>query len=127
MTEPKLLLFPNDEGDLYTVATSYDALKSTIELENGSQTWHEMLRLWYRELLFNYRFESSLESLQEMGFVERIKDPIYSLDDLHNSLIFIRTKVIRELGNGAISNINEEVERMWKRMEEKVKESNSEN
>lgn len=120
MEQPKVLLLPDAEGNVYEVKTSYEDLKASINIQADALTWQEMLKEWYKQLLFHYRFDSSMEELKKIGALEQTYVLDYRLDDIHNSLVFIRTKVVKELGNGSLSNLNEAVHRMWTDMEKKA-------
>lgn len=126
MQEPKPLLIVGPEGDVYTVA-SYEQLKNSLEIERGHEHFLEILKLWYIELAFTYRFDSGMQNLVNMGVIQKKGHDEYELSDIHNSLNFIRSKVIHEMGNGALSNLNMQVENKWKKIDKDAEQMVNEN
>lgn len=126
MEEPKPLLIVGPEGDVYTVA-SYEQLKNSLEIEQGHEHFLEILKLWYIELAFTYRFDSGMQNLVNMGVIQKKGHDEYELSDIHNSLNFIRSKVIHEMGNGALSNLNMQVENKWKKIDKDAEQMVNEN
>lgn len=121
MEEPKTLLMVGPEGDVYNV-TNYENIKTSMELQYSHEQFLEVLKMWYIELAFTYRFDSTMQELINMGAIKKNGNDRYELSDIHNSLNFIRTKVVHELGNSALSNLNMQVENKWKQVEKQANE-----
>lgn len=113
MEEPKVLLFVGPEANVYQT-TGYENIKTSVELTDGHETFLEILKMWYEELAFTYRFDSSMQDLINMGVIKKEpKENDYELSDIHNSLLFIRSKIIHEMGNSMISHLNMRIDRKW--------------
>jgi len=126
MQEPKPLLIVGPNGDVYAVS-SYEQIKTSLEIEHGHEYFLDILKMWYTELAFTYRFDSGMQSLINMGAVKQKDSSKYELSDIHNSLNFIRSKVIHEMGNATISNLNLQVENKWKKVEKDAEQTINEN
>jgi hypothetical protein len=125
MKEPINLLMVSSDSTVYTVS-SYDNIKTSMTLQYGEEQWRDILKMWYEELLFTYQFDSTMKDFENMGVIEKKGQEEYEIADISNSLAFIRTRLVRELGNSAITNCNSRIEQRWKRLRKNAEKQEQE-
>jgi len=125
MKQPDVLVISDRKGGFLQV-DSYETFKQSILIQYGNGAWKEMLSEWYKSLLFHQRYAHIEKELKEMGAIVGSKNDPSFADALDNSVIFIRSQVVREYGNGYVVILESAMNVRWEQLRTALNEGETE-